>query len=29
MASFVFQDWKTINEGRSAWIDRFNKEIAT
>lgn len=29
MSSFVFQDWKTINEGRSAWIDRFNKEIAT
>ena len=29
MAGFVFQDWKTINEGRAAWIDRFNKEIAT
>jgi putative spermidine/putrescine transport system substrate-binding protein len=26
---FVFQDWKTINLGRSAWIDRFNREIAT
>jgi putative spermidine/putrescine transport system substrate-binding protein len=26
---FVFQDWKTINQGRSAWIDRFNREIAT
>ena len=24
---FVFQDWKKINENRSAWIDRFNKEI--
>jgi putative spermidine/putrescine transport system substrate-binding protein len=29
MRTFVFQDWKTINEGRSAWIDRFNREIAT
>jgi putative spermidine/putrescine transport system substrate-binding protein len=26
---FVFQDWKTINQGRSGWIDRFNREIAT
>lgn len=24
---FVFQDWKKINENRSAWIDRFNREI--
>lgn len=24
---FVFQDWKKINEQRSAWIDRFNREI--
>lgn len=24
---FVFQDWKTINENRSAWIERFNREI--
>lgn len=29
MKKFVFQDWKTINLGRPAWIDRFNKEIAT
>jgi putative spermidine/putrescine transport system substrate-binding protein len=29
MKKFVFQDWKTINQGRAAWIDRFNKEIAT
>jgi putative spermidine/putrescine transport system substrate-binding protein len=29
MKKFVFQDWKTINQGRPAWIDRFNKEIAT
>jgi putative spermidine/putrescine transport system substrate-binding protein len=29
MKKFVFQDWKTINESRAAWIDRFNKEIAT
>jgi putative spermidine/putrescine transport system substrate-binding protein len=28
MKKFVFQDWKTINQGRSAWIDRFNREIA-
>jgi putative spermidine/putrescine transport system substrate-binding protein len=25
--SFVFQDWKKINEQRSAWIERFNREI--
>jgi len=25
---FVFQDWKTINTQRSAWIERFNREIA-
>ena len=24
---FVFQDWKTINENRPAWIARFNREI--
>ena len=24
---FVFQDWKTINQSRSAWIERFNREI--
>ncbi|GGF70185.1 ABC transporter substrate-binding protein [Azorhizobium oxalatiphilum] len=24
---FVFQDWKTINTQRSAWIERFNREI--
>ena len=24
---FVFQDWKTINESRAAWIERFNREI--
>jgi putative spermidine/putrescine transport system substrate-binding protein len=24
---FVFQDWKKINEQRSAWIERFNREI--
>jgi putative spermidine/putrescine transport system substrate-binding protein len=29
MKKFVFQDWKTINQSRAAWIDRFNKEIAT
>jgi putative spermidine/putrescine transport system substrate-binding protein len=29
MKKFVFQDWKTINQGRAAWIDRFNREIAT
>jgi putative spermidine/putrescine transport system substrate-binding protein len=29
MKKFVFQDWKTINQGRSGWIDRFNREIAT
>jgi putative spermidine/putrescine transport system substrate-binding protein len=29
MKKFVFQDWKAINQGRSAWIDRFNREIAT
>jgi putative spermidine/putrescine transport system substrate-binding protein len=23
----VFQDWKKINEQRSAWIERFNREI--
>jgi putative spermidine/putrescine transport system substrate-binding protein len=26
---FVFQDWKKINEQRSAWIERFNREINT
>jgi len=25
---FVFQDWKKINEQRSAWIERFNREIS-
>jgi len=25
--SFVFQDWKKINENRAAWIERFNREI--
>jgi putative spermidine/putrescine transport system substrate-binding protein len=25
--SFVFQDWKKINEQRGAWIERFNREI--
>ncbi|WP_300303462.1 ABC transporter substrate-binding protein [Ferrovibrio sp.] len=25
--TFIFQDWKKINENRSAWIDRFNREI--
>jgi putative spermidine/putrescine transport system substrate-binding protein len=29
MKKFVFQDWKTINESRAAWIDRFNKEISS
>ncbi len=24
---FVFQDWKKINEQRSTWIERFNREI--
>ena len=24
---FVFQDWATINQQRSAWIERFNREI--
>jgi len=24
---FVFQDWKTINQQRSAWIEKFNREI--
>lgn len=24
---FVFQDWKTINQNRQAWIERFNREI--
>ena len=28
MKKFVFQDWKAINQSRSAWIDRFNREIA-
>jgi putative spermidine/putrescine transport system substrate-binding protein len=23
----VFQDWETINQQRSAWIERFNREI--
>lgn len=23
----VFQDWKTINQNRQAWIERFNREI--
>ena len=26
-SKFVFQDWKKINEQRSAWIERFNREI--
>jgi putative spermidine/putrescine transport system substrate-binding protein len=25
--SFVFQDWKKINEQRAQWIERFNREI--
>jgi putative spermidine/putrescine transport system substrate-binding protein len=25
--SFVFQDWKKINEQRASWIERFNREI--
>ncbi len=25
---FVFQDWRKINEQRSGWIERFNREIA-
>ena len=25
---FVFQDWKKINEQRSAWIEKFNKDMA-
>ena len=25
--TFVFQDWKKINEQRSAWIERFNREV--
>ncbi len=25
--SFVFQNWKKINEQRSAWIERFNRDI--
>ena len=29
MQKFVFQDWKAINQSRPAWIDRFNREIAT
>ena len=24
---FRFQDWAKINEGRAAWIDRFNREM--
>jgi putative spermidine/putrescine transport system substrate-binding protein len=24
---FVFQDWKTINQNRPGWIERFNREI--
>jgi len=24
---FVFQDWKTINQQRSAWIEKFNRDI--
>jgi putative spermidine/putrescine transport system substrate-binding protein len=24
---FVFQDWKTINQNRAGWIERFNREI--
>jgi putative spermidine/putrescine transport system substrate-binding protein len=24
---FVFQDWKKINEQRSAWIEKFNRDI--
>ena len=27
LKSFVFQDWKKINEQRSAWIERFSREI--
>ena len=23
----VVQDWKTINQNRTAWIERFNREI--
>lgn len=26
-AKFKFQDWKKINEQRSAWIEKFNREI--
>lgn len=25
--TFVFHDWKKINEQRSAWIERYNREI--
>ena len=24
---FVFQDWKKINEQRSSWIEKFNRDI--
>ena len=27
LSKLIFQDWKKINEGRSATIDRFNREI--
>ena len=27
LSQLIFQDWKKINEGRSATIDRFNREI--
>ncbi len=27
LSKLIFQDWKKINEGRSAAIDRFNREI--
>jgi putative spermidine/putrescine transport system substrate-binding protein len=26
-AKFKFQDWKKINEQRSAWIEKFNRDI--
>ena len=26
---FVFQDWKKINEQRSPWIEKFNRDIKT
>jgi putative spermidine/putrescine transport system substrate-binding protein len=27
LAKLVYFDWRKINQGRSAWIDRFNREI--